>query len=73
MDEKDVDFWAPSQYLDFPEKCRKLEYTVEQLAKSSSDGKNTRTGEIVCIGATIIILFLLLCIWIFHDIKESDV
>ena len=71
--EKDVNFWAPSQYEDFPQKYRSGEFTLEQLAKTSSDGKNARVGEIVCVGATIIIIFLLLCIWILYEIKESDV
>ena len=73
MKEKDVTFWAPSPYEDFQQKFHKGEFTLEQLAKTTSDGKNARLGEIVCVGATIIIIVLLLCIWILYEIKESDV
>jgi len=48
------------------------EYTIEQLAKPSA-GKNFKFGEIVCVGATVIIIVLLLCIWILYEIKEDDV
>ena len=73
MVEKDVNFWAPSPYGDFTQKYHNGEFTLEQLAKTTSGGKTAKIGEIVCVGTTVIILFLLLCIWILYEIKENDV
>ena len=73
MDKDNLNLWSPGLYRGFEKYYSSGEFTLDQIARSSSDGKHARVGEIVCLTATILIIILLLCIWILYEIKESDV
>ena len=73
MEETNLNLWSPGSYGRFEKYYSNGEFTLDQIARSSSDGKHARIGEIVCLTATILIIILLLCIWILYEIKESDV
>ena len=37
----------------------------------STTSISVRLGEITCVGTTVIVLVLLLCIWIFYEFKDE--
>ena len=47
--------------------------TTEQIPEKARESLITKLGEVVCIGATIMIAILLICVLIYYEVKDHDV
>ena len=72
MADMDEDAKPSNQCKEFAANNTPITGASEQITCKSSGSKSVNIGEMVCVGATIVIVIFLLCIWIFYEFKDDE-